>query len=127
MPTKKNASVETMQDSLDSLLQRVTILQEMASKIFPNLVAPAVVINPEPPILYARDMHFAQTFRRKGLTGIYMRARPVSFLLNSTLVSECLSTGKVLIVDMEKGSCFFIKGDEEIVLISGENNAKQSQ
>ena len=115
MPTKKETK-ENAEQHLENLLQRVSTLQQIALKLFPELSIPqAVVINPDPPIFYANSIPFGFRFKRKGESlSTYLRARPVSFLLNSTLVSESLATGKVLTVNIETGSCFFIKGDEEV-------------
>ena len=46
---------------------------------------------------------------------IYMRLRPTSFLLNSTLVSDSLNSGKSLICNVETGSTFFVLGSEPVI------------
>ena len=127
--TAKKETKENAEQSLENLLQRVSTLQQIASKLFPELSLQPLVT--PVPTLQARDMKFGQLFRRKGLTGTFLRVRPVSYLLNSTLVSESLANGKVLIVNPENGSCFFITGDEEVVpmntILGASDNAKQSQ
>jgi hypothetical protein len=54
-------------------------------------------------------------FKRNGI--IYIRLRPASFLLNSTLVKENLANGKVLIADIQQGTTFFVSGDELVQLL----------
>lgn len=60
----------------------------------------------------ARAMGFGEVFIRNNDLSYYMRLRPVSYILNSSLVSEALSTGKVLVADLVTGGAFFIPGDD---------------
>ena len=46
---------------------------------------------------------------------IYMRLRPTSYILNSTLVADSLSAGKSLICNVETGSTFFVLGNEPVI------------
>lgn len=62
---------------------------------------------------------FGTVFRRdrREDPDMYIRCRPTSFLLNSVLVSESLSSGKSLICNLNTGSTFFVQGSEPISVI----------
>lgn len=51
----------------------------------------------------------------------YMKLRPVSYILNSTLIAESLGSGKVLIANLGTGNTFFILGTELVLLANNEN------
>ncbi len=63
----------------------------------------------------AKDIAAGQCFERKGK--YYMRVKPVSFLLNSTLVSDALYSAKVFVVDIKAGTIFIIHGMEEVTKV----------
>lgn len=60
------------------------------------------------PQYIAREIPFGEVFLYKG--DVHMRVKPVSFLLNSTLVQENINAGKVFCVNMEKGTLHIIQG-----------------
>lgn len=42
---------------------------------------------------------------------IVMRVKPVNFLLNSSLIVDALNRHKVMVVNVEKGTCYLVEGD----------------
>ncbi len=46
--------------------------------------------------------------------GIFMRVKPTGYLLNSTLICDKLNAGFICAVNMEKGTLYFIQGEEEV-------------
>jgi hypothetical protein len=65
----------------------------------------------------ARDTGVLDVFRTADYDGDdwYMRVTPVSYLTNSTTIKENIAKGKVLVVNLGKGTLQFIKGDEPVV------------
>ena len=63
-----------------------------------------------------KDINAGQCFRRNNYTGICMRLKPTSYILNSNLVADSMSAGKALIANIETGTCFFIDGSELVWL-----------
>jgi hypothetical protein len=45
---------------------------------------------------------------------IHIRVKPVNFLLNSTLVVDCINRQKCFVVNIEKGTVFVVEGDRFI-------------
>lgn len=64
----------------------------------------------------ASDLEYCEVFMRKGSTvGLYfMRVKPISYLLNSSLVQDKLASGHILVVGLENGSLYFIGGTEPV-------------
>lgn len=48
---------------------------------------------------------------------IYIRVKPVNYLLNSSLITDCINRGKVIVVNLNKGTTFVIEGTREIALL----------
>jgi hypothetical protein len=65
--------------------------------------------------MIAKDLGFGQFFQREFQSETFMRLKPVNFLLNSSLICDCINLGKVLVVNLETGNCYFIKGDETVI------------
>lgn len=63
------------------------------------------------------EVPFGGKFKRAGSNDLYIRVRPTSYLLNSTLVSDSLSRGRVMVVRLATHTCFFIEGDEQVKLV----------
>lgn len=59
--------------------------------------------------LTAAGIPFGHLFFYKG--DIYMSVKPVSFLLNSTLVQENINAGKRFCVNLEKGTLHILPGN----------------
>lgn len=51
---------------------------------------------------------------------LFMRAKPVSWILNSSLVQDKLANGFIFAVDMEAGKIVCIKGTEKVEPVFGE-------
>lgn len=64
----------------------------------------------------AKDLEICEVFMRKGSTvGLYfMRVKPVSYILNSSLVQDKLAAGYVMAIGLENGTLYFIAGSEAI-------------
>lgn len=61
------------------------------------------------PLPTAAEIKFGELFT--SANRIYMRVKPVSFLLNSTLIQENINAGKVFCVDVEKGTLHIKPGN----------------
>jgi hypothetical protein len=57
------------------------------------------------------SMPYGEPFRRKGCAEILMRVKPVNFLLNSTLINDCINRGRSCVVNLEKGTLFITEGE----------------
>lgn len=123
MKTKDGSILST----LDSLIESVNRMREESEKqraslagtvssILLSIQAPAPAPAPVKKPFYINDVPFGNIFYRlkHNDPNVYMRLRPVSYLLNSTLVSESLANGKSMICNIVTGSCFFIEGSEEV-------------
>ena len=66
---------------------------------------------------YVTGVPFGTKFVREVDGQMYIRCRPTSFLLNSTLVADSLGSGKALICNLETGSTFFVVGSELVTRI----------
>jgi len=64
--------------------------------------------------LNANQVKTGQVFCRQNDSDFYMRVKPTSFLLNSTLVGDKLNNGDVLVVNLYMATCYFIKGTEQV-------------
>lgn len=60
----------------------------------------------------AKEVKVGDCFKRNG--EIMMRVKPVSYILNSTLVSDAMTAGKIFVVNISKGTLLIIPGDDEI-------------
>ena len=68
--------------------------------------------------LQARDLIPGTVFCRGSIdASIYIKLKPVSFLLNSSTVKYSISHNKALVADIETGACFFIPGDESVKIL----------
>lgn len=65
----------------------------------------------------ASTVKHGDVFRRTGHKHLFMRTKPTGYLLNSSTVSDSLNAAKPLIVNLDTGILYFIKGDEEVRLI----------
>lgn len=58
------------------------------------------------------------TFTRGSAdSSVYVKLKPVSFLLKSNTVKYSVERGKALVADIETGAAFFIPGDEPITVV----------
>lgn len=62
----------------------------------------------------ACSLRILQIFTRQNDQDFYMRIKPTSYLLNSSLVQENLNNGKPMILNMNQGTVYFIKADEMV-------------
>jgi len=65
-------------------------------------------------VVMAKDLSAGQLFTRLRNSDIFMKVRPASFLLNSTLVQTKLSEGATLVVNISQGTCHFISGEDVV-------------
>lgn len=103
------AKKPTVTEKLDEILAAVERMrQESAAK--------GVAILPDNRKL-ARDIPVGGMFRRlaRQPEEIYRRVRFTGYLLNSTTISESLSSGKVAVLHTEQDTIFFIKGEETVI------------
>lgn len=63
----------------------------------------------------AANLEMRQVFRRKNVLGYFMRVKPTSYLLNSSVVVDSLNQGKPMILNLNMGTIHFISGDEVII------------
>lgn len=47
-------------------------------------------------------------------TDMLMRVKPVNFLCNSTVITDVLARGDVLVVNTDKGTCYAMAGDTPV-------------
>lgn len=59
-------------------------------------------------------------FMRNGDPAIYMRVKPTSYLLNSSVVTDSINEGKPLVVNLLSGTCYFIRGNELVTKVIGD-------
>lgn len=68
--------------------------------------------------LIARELAMGRAFKRKhtkdGENALFMRCKPISFLLASTVVGDIINRGDIFIVNLATGVLFSIKGDTEV-------------
>lgn len=57
-------------------------------------------------------------FCRHDNKDYFIRVKPVSYLLNSTLVQDKLASGFCIIVSMTSGTMYFAKGSELVVPVT---------
>lgn len=69
-------------------------------------------------IIKARDQSFGSVFRRPGKRGIFLRVKPVNYILNSTLIVDKINSGAVLVVNLTMATLHFINGDDETVSVN---------
>lgn len=62
----------------------------------------------------AADTKWGRLFTRVKDGKTYMRVRPMSYLLNSTLVQETLNEGKLFVVEVASGDLKILPKDEEV-------------
>lgn len=73
---------------------------------------------------YVDQLPYGAVFKKKNPTQrsvneVYMRVKPVNYLCNSDLVTDNIFKGNCLVINMKKGTCFFMNGDTEIVRMKG--------
>lgn len=51
-------------------------------------------------------------FTRNNSSSVFIRLKPTAYLLNSSMITDCLNRRKALIADLEKGTTYFIEGEE---------------
>jgi len=62
-----------------------------------------------------KDVPFGAHFVKPGDDSqVYMRVKPVNWLLNSTLVNDCINKNKCFVVNIEKGTLFIMPGEKEV-------------
>jgi hypothetical protein len=60
------------------------------------------------------SMPYGEAFKSKGK--LLMRVKPTQFLLNSTIVADVLNRGDAFVVNIETGTLYITKGNNEAVL-----------
>ncbi len=45
---------------------------------------------------------------------VFMRVKPTGYMLNSNLVVDCINRNKIFVVNMETGTFYTVKGEEEV-------------
>ena len=50
---------------------------------------------------------------------LYMRVKPVSWMLNSSIIQDKLSSGHIVVVWLETGKLGFMKGTEPVEPVTG--------
>jgi hypothetical protein len=63
----------------------------------------------------ASQMKFGQVFQYGADKRVMMRVKPVNYLTNSTLVTDCINRNKVFVIGLDKGTLFVIEGNAEVV------------
>lgn len=102
---------------LNEWLEAIARMQIATQKILSSAQPEQKPVDKKSPFVPVSSLKPGTYFYRQATDRreIYMRLRPVSFLLNSTLVSEALSAGKSLICNVETGSTFFVLGNEPVI------------
>lgn len=72
-------------------------------------------------LLSASQVKIGQVFVRQNDTDFFMRVKPTSLLLNSSLVGDKLNNGDPLIINLYMGTCYFISGKEQVKLVESAN------
>lgn len=108
-------------NSLAELTRVVSELKELSSvqgKIIGQIVETLAVQQEtsklkekEKPVRFVHQIPFGEIFHRIGRQGSYMRVKPTSYLLNSSLVSESLACGKSLVCHLDSSTVFFIEDE----------------
>lgn len=111
-PTSKITTAD-----LNEWLEAIARMQIATSKILSASQPEQKPAEKKSPFVYVAALKPGTYFYRQSTDRreIFMRLRPASFLLNSTLVSEALSAGKSLICNVETGSTFFVLGNEPVI------------
>lgn len=111
-PTPKTTTAD-----LDEWLEAIARMQIATNKILSASQPEQPQVSKPSPFAAVASLTPGTYFYRQSTDRreIYMRLRPTSFLLNSTLVSEALSAGKSLICNVETGSTFFVLGSELVI------------
>lgn len=52
-----------------------------------------------------------------GFDDIFIRVKPVNYLLNSTLLNDVINRGKCVVCNIRKGTIFVVEGDRRIVMV----------
>lgn len=99
---KKKETLAEMSIRVKALAEQLNRIEERASKVIPPSVVSPV-----------SKMEFGVRFKRGS--EVFIRTRPTSYLLNSSLISRALSDGKSLIVNLESGSLFIVEGSEIVI------------
>ena len=61
------------------------------------------------------SLPFGVPFRFRGKPAdIHIRVKPVQFILNSSLVSDCINAHKCFVVNLTKGTLYIVPGDRFI-------------
>lgn len=88
-----------------------------------------ITINPitvRPLIPKAKEIPFSSCFVPYDRpTEVLMRVKPVSWMLNSSLVQDKLTQGYIFVVDMRKGNFGCLRGDTEVQYVEAELIAKK--
>lgn len=61
----------------------------------------------------AKEIKVHECFMHNG--NLLMRVKPVNFLLNSDLINDCISRGRIFVANMAKGTLYTIEGSEIVV------------
>lgn len=64
-------------------------------------------------------LDFGTLFRKLGHSETYMRIKPVGFLNNSNILSDIFARGDCIVVCMNKGTVFPMKGNLEVIKLTG--------
>lgn len=64
------------------------------------------------------DTEVLDVFTRKEDSAYYMRVKPVSYFLNSTMVQDKLAAGFVIVISLTTGTMYWIKGTELVLPVS---------
>lgn len=64
------------------------------------------------------EMPFGEPFRFSGFGKpyrFYMRVKPIQWVLNSNLLSDCINRGKCFVVALDKGNFQVVDGSREVI------------
>lgn len=67
--------------------------------------------------LVLRQIKHGVPFKFTDADGVFMRVKPVNYLLNSSLITDCINRNKVMVVSLEKGTCFIAEGDRSVEIL----------
>ncbi len=117
--TTQTSTQKRKDDTLEEILR---VVQELKAITQTNNINKTPTIKEieknTKPVFHVYDVPLGGRFYRQRIINdkeMYLRLRPTSYLLNSTLVQENLTLGKVLVANLSTGSCYFILGSEEII------------
>ena len=66
----------------------------------------------------ALDIAFGACMLDEGK--LLMRVKPVNYILNSALIVDAINRNKILVVNLEKGTTYFIEGTKCVTPVTSE-------